>query len=121
MTADAVKERIVALPLGQWRFGGHLGERIERILDRRITSTHARDEIHPELVETFRARVDDRLRPGFGMWQGEFWGKWILSAIAAARYLRDGNLEALIGESASQVLATQDPNGYAYDHDGSRQ
>jgi len=100
------------LPLGAWTFTGHLGRRIDTILKQRITSDFARDQIHPELIETLRARVDDQIHPGWGMWQGEFWGKWMLSAVEATSYLDDEDLKALIRESVDQVLATQDANGY---------
>lgn len=103
---------LTPLPIGNWTFSGDLGHRIVRILDRRIASDFARDNIHSELIETFRARVDDLIHPGVGMWQGEFWGKWILSAVDAARYLKDDSLKALIAESVAQVLSTQDANGY---------
>lgn len=112
MTTARTRERLTPVPMGAWAFHGHLGDRIERILEQRITSEYARNEIHPELVETFRTRVDDVIRPGFGMWQGEFWGKWILSAIEAARYLQSDELKDLIASSVDEVLATQDANGY---------
>jgi hypothetical protein len=105
-------DRLTPVPLGTWSFGGKLGHRIDRILERRITSEFARDAIHPELLETFRARVDDVIRPDYGMWQGEFWGKWVLSAIGAARYTQDDALRSLICDSVDQVLATQDDDGY---------
>ncbi len=105
-------DRLTPVPLGTWSFDGKLGRRIDRILERRITSEFARNEIHSELMETFRARVDDVIRPGYGMWQGEFWGKWVLSAIAAARYTQDDALRSLIRDSVDQVLATQDDDGY---------
>ena len=96
MSEAQALQRLAPVPLGRWSFDGALGRRLDRILERRITSEFARDEIHPELLETFRARVDDLIRPGYGMWQGEFWGKWVLSAIAAARYTRDDALRSLI-------------------------
>ncbi|MCX7013960.1 MAG: glycoside hydrolase family 127 protein [Candidatus Sumerlaeota bacterium] len=109
---NRITDNLTPAPLGAWRFEGFLGGRVDRAIDSRIASEFARREIHPELVEAFRARVDDRLRPGGGMWQGEFWGKWILSAVAACRYRGDENLKAFIARSAADILATQDPDGY---------
>ena len=109
---NRMADRLTQAPQGAWRFEGLLGERINRIIEARIASDFARREIHPELVEAFRLRVDDRLRPGSGMWQGEFWGKWILSAIAACRYWGDEDLKAFIARSVEEILATQDPDGY---------
>lgn len=112
MPTSKISDRLTPTPMGSWSFREHLGDRIRTILDQRIASDQARLEIHPELVETLHDRVDDVIRPGFGMWQGEFWGKWILSAIEAARYLDDGDLKALIAASVDQVLETQDADGY---------
>ena len=97
---------------GSFRFGGYLGRRIDIIADARIRNDTNRERIYPEIEEALRARVDDRLVEGAGKWQGEFWGKWILSAIAAERYYQDGRLTGFIHESARAVVATQDPDGY---------
>ena len=104
--------QLTPIPLGQWRFAGYLGERIDRILDSRITGDFAKTEIIPELLGTLRARVDDRLKPGVGFWQGEFWGKWVLSAVAACRYLQSDELKSALAELIEQTLATQDEDGY---------
>jgi len=108
----ATIDRLTPLPLGSWIFGGHLGRRVDTILTQRITSGFARDGIHPELVATLRARVDDIINPGHGMWQGEFWGKWIISAVEAARYLQDDGLRDLIAQSVDTVIETQEDTGY---------
>lgn len=97
---------------GDWHFGGFLGRRIDTLTGARICSDFARSEIHGETVEAFRKRIDDRMDPDSGYWQGEFWGKWILSAIAACRYYDDDQLRDLIAESVQAIMDTQDPDGY---------
>jgi len=100
------------LPLSGVRLNGHVGDRLHAVLEARILSQHARTEIIGEALEAFRRRVDDRLRPGSGLWQGEFWGKWMLSAIAAQRYSGDAALRDTIASSCRELLETQDPDGY---------
>ena len=110
--ATTINDSIVPGRSGDWRFGGFLGERIDTFTDARIRSDFAREVIHQETVEAFRKRIDDRMKGKAGFWQGEFWGKWILSAIAACRYYGDDQLREFIAESARSIIQTQDPDGY---------
>jgi DUF1680 family protein len=91
---------------------GYVGKKLDVVLETRILSDFARTRILPEAEQAFQNRVDDRLEPGAGMWQGEFWGKWILSAIQAHRYTGDNNLEETISESCKKIMQTQDKDGY---------
>ena len=83
------------------RIGGYLGEKMDLVIDKRIK---AQDVEH--LIEPFRHREEDNL------WQSEFWGKWIQSAIAAYDYNRDPELPAILKKAVSGLLATQTPDGY---------
>ena len=47
-----------------------------------------------------------------GAWQGEFWGKCMLSAVPYAFWMRDDALKAKIAASVREVIANQEPNGY---------
>ena len=65
------------------QFAGSLGQELDKILDARICSDFARNTIAPEATNAFVKKEDDKfLLRGEkrGLWQGEFWGKWILSA-----------------------------------------
>jgi DUF1680 family protein len=104
--------KLLLTPLSDARLEGRVGGKLDAVLRARILSRHARTEILGEAVEAFRTRVDDRLRPGSGLWQGEFWGKWMLSAVAAQRYTGDEALRDTIRSSAEEILETQDPDGY---------
>jgi hypothetical protein len=46
------------------------------------------------------------------MWQTEFWGKWILSAIASYEYNQDPEMLKIIQNAVSGLLATQTSDGY---------
>jgi len=80
---------------------GYLGEKIDLCISERIKK---QDVDH--LIEPFRHREETRL------WQTEFWGKWILSAIASYEYTRDPEMLKIIQNAVSGLLATQTPDGY---------
>ena len=46
------------------------------------------------------------------MWQSEFWGKWMHSAVPLAAYFGDEKLKQTIARSVKDLLSTQDPDGY---------
>ncbi len=83
------------------KIGGYLGEKIDLVIGKRIKN---RDVDH--LIEPFRHKNETR------MWQSEFWGKWILSAIAAYEYNRDPVLLDIIKDAVRGLLDTQTPDGY---------
>lgn len=102
----------------EWHFSGHLGQYIDKIAKQRITEEHNWNLIYPEAEEAFRLRQDDRDFPKKGDWRGEFWGKYILSAIAACRYYHSDELKTRIAQAVKGLLSTQDANGYigTYSH-----
>lgn len=81
--------------------GGYLGGKIDLCIAQRIKKQDVQDLIAP-----FKSRTETRL------WQTEFWGKWILSAIAAYEYNHDPELLKIIQEAVSGLLTTQTPDGY---------
>ncbi len=109
---DPVRNRVLPIRLGDISVDGYVGGNIDRVLHSRILSESARTEIVPEAVQAFVERVDDRWKPGQGFWRGEFWGKWVLSAIAAQKYTGSSDLLQTIRTAVKEVLATQDANGY---------
>lgn len=83
------------------QINGYLGEKIDLCINQRIKK---QDVQH--LIDPFKTRNETHL------WQTEFWGKWILSAIAAYEYNHDTELLKIIQEAVSGLLATQTPDGY---------
>ncbi len=98
---DNVKDKMLSGLPGTIKIGGVLGEKMNLVIERRIM---AQDEEY--LVDPFRHKDETRL------WQSEFWGKWILSAVAAFEYNKDPKLLAIIRKGASDLIATQMPSGY---------
>jgi DUF1680 family protein len=80
---------------------GYLGSKIDLCINQRI-----KKEDVAQLIDPFKTRDETSL------WQTEFWGKWILSAIAAYEYNHDPELLKIIQNAVSGLLATQSPDGY---------
>jgi len=70
----------------EWHFSGHFGQYIDAISEKRIINKDNWNKIYSETEEAFRLREDDKNYPISGFWAGEFWGKYILSVIAASHY-----------------------------------
>jgi Uncharacterized protein conserved in bacteria len=109
---DRIKNFAEPVCLGNWRFHGYIGDRIDTMTKARFTSKQAWDTIYPETEEAFRLREDDTSHPGRGVWRGEFWGKYILCAIAACRYDSSEELKERIATAVKGLLSTQDEDGY---------
>lgn len=100
-TPDKNIKQTPAPAIVQTNIEGYLGSKIDLCTRERIKK---QDVDH--LVQPFRSRNETRL------WQGEFWGKWILSAISAYNYKNDPELLTLIQRAVKGILATQTPDGY---------
>ncbi|MCL2641335.1 MAG: glycoside hydrolase family 127 protein, partial [Phycisphaerales bacterium] len=112
MKNDVVKCKLNSIAPGNWKFGGYLGDRIDTIAANRILKEEAWNKLYPQTEEAFRRRDDDTRYPNKGKWQGEFWGKYILSVIAACRYYNSEELKRRVSEAVKGLLSTQDENGY---------
>lgn len=52
------------------------------------------------------------IRTETGMWQSEFWGKWITSAILAYRYKPEPQLKKILDHAVAGLMASQTSDGY---------
>jgi DUF1680 family protein len=96
-----VSDRLVPFSPSSSIIKGYLGEKMDLCIEKRIK---AQDVDH--LIEPFRHKEETRL------WQSEFWGKWIQSAIAAYDYNNDPELLVIIKNAVTGLIATQMPDGY---------
>jgi DUF1680 family protein len=96
-----VNDKLSLLPASSVKILGYLGEKINLCIEKRIKT-----EDPDYLVEPFRHKEETRL------WQTEFWGKWIQSAIAAYEYNHDPDLRQIIDKAVSGLLSAQMPDGY---------
>ena len=109
---DRVRDVLSPLPSGSFVLGSGIGKDMNRVFWARVRSPFARTVVLAEAEEAFRRRVDDQIRPGQGLWQGEFWGKWILGAIGVPRHTGDPELRATVTQSVVRILQTRRPDGY---------
>ena len=94
-------DKIFAFDPGSVKIDGYTGSKIDLVISQRIKKQNADD-----LVEPFRTKNETHL------WQSEFWGKWILSAIASYEYNHDPEMLTIIRKAARDLMATQMPSGY---------
>ena len=101
------------------RLQGAVGDKADKLFENRLLSWKARGDIFDEAVNSFRTCYDDKHpdKPGAktrrGYWQGEYWGKAMLSHCAYARYSGDAGEIAFIHAKARELVeAFQRPNGY---------
>lgn len=105
-----IKNVINPIALENIQFGGKVALQADIFFNTRVRSEYAQSVIYKETEEQFYLRNDDE-KP-VGVWRGEFWGKWIISASRVARYTHDEDLKAFIKEAAHNLLSTQDNDGY---------
>ena len=99
------------LPFGALQLNGFTAKKMNLFFDKRIRSADAHDLVYQETEDAFRTKIDDAT-PGIGIWQGEYWGKWMLGAIGLCRYSHDEGLKNFIRKGVHQLIALQDPSGY---------
>ncbi len=90
---------------------GSVGALFEQVIGRRVTSDAAKDEIWKEAEDAFVNCIDDKKAP-VGIWQGEFWGKLMISACGVCRYTADSALRGFLRDSVYRIMALQRPDGY---------
>ncbi|OGV38512.1 MAG: hypothetical protein A2020_13200 [Lentisphaerae bacterium GWF2_45_14] len=90
---------------------GHVSEIMERFFFERINSPEARNVIYREAEDAFKNQLDDASGV-HGIWQGEFWGKWIIGAVQVSEYSQNEELREFIHNAALKLITYQKPDGY---------
>ena len=107
---NTVTDKIYSFAPSNIKIEGYLGEKMNLVIGQRI-----KNQDIEQLVEPFRHKNETHL------WQSEFWGKWILSAIASYDYNHDPEMLAIIQKAVNELLATQTPSGYIGNYTDSAQ
>ena len=81
--------------------GAYPGEIINKCIDKRIMGQDV-----DQLIDPFKLKNETYC------WQTEFWGKWMLSAVAAYQYNHDDKLMEKMKYAVDGLLATQMPDGH---------
>ena len=93
------------------RLAGSVAEQMERFFEHRIYSSEAKEVVYKEAEDAFRNKLDDSSGV-HGIWQGEFWGKWIISAARVCSYSGNNDLKEFIRRGVHTMIALQEPSGY---------
>lgn len=93
--------QLTSIPAQNIKLKGYPGEKIDLCISRRIIS---QDIDH--LIEPFHLKNET------WAWQSEFWGKWMLSAVAAWQYNQNEELMKIMKYAVDGLLETQLENGY---------
>lgn len=88
-------------PIERVTFMGYVGNRFKQSYNNRILAQNV-----DRLVEPFYHRNETHL------WQSEFWGKWMNSAVLAYQYLPTDAMLNQIKEAMNKLIETQDDRGY---------
>jgi len=101
LEAQAISDKLTTIQQSKLKLGGFVGEKTDLIIRKRVKA-----QDYDYLVEPFRHKTETHL------WQSEFWGKWMLGAVAAWEYTHDPELMAMMDQAVMSLLKTQLPNGY---------
>jgi len=94
----------------QIKINGYIGEKIHQVIEKRVLGQDV-----DMLVGPFKYKNET------WCWQSEFWGKWMLSAVAAYKYKPSIALLEKMDYAVEGLLATQLKNGYIGNYGPERQ
>ena len=105
-------EQIVKTPvLSDTKIGGVTAQKSDIFYQNRFFSDFAKNVIIKESEDVFKNMVDDK-DPKHGVWQGEFWGKQMLSAAEIYKYTKDEEFKEFLRSSAKRVISYAREDGY---------
>ena len=105
-----VENKYHAVPMDSVKMRGYVGEHFDKFFYGRIFSDYAREEVYPEAENAFKYQIDGD--SCVGIWQGEYWGKWMISACRVARYTHSDELRDFIRKGAYTLMGYQREDGY---------
>ena len=105
------KENLIESPkAGCTKLLGNTKKRMDAFFDKRIFSDFAKEVVYKEAVSAFQTKADDD-EPAC-LWQGEFWGKWVISGCEAYKASGDESLKKFLIQSAYEVMSFAREDGY---------
>ena len=105
-----VRDLVAPAALADTRLGGMSKTISDRFFEERIFSDFAKNVVYKEAEDAFANQIDDA--EYIGVWQGEFWGKWVISAAEVYKYTRDASLLAFLQNGAHKLLSYAREDGY---------
>ncbi len=108
--SEKINPILESVPAKNVKLLGYPGNKIDMCF---LTRVKSQDVDH--LIEPFHKKNET------WAWQSEFWGKWMLSAVAAWKYNQDDELMAIMKYAVDELLKTQLDNGYIGNYGPSHQ
>lgn len=108
---DKEPDKLVAAKLHDVKMLGYAGRKADKFLGYRVKSEFAREEIFGEARRAIKDKNDDKSGV-VGFWQGEFWGKLMMSAARTADYTRDAEFIDFVRNECHRLMELQDSDGY---------
>ena len=105
-----LQDRVSPAPLGSVKLGSISKIISDTFFEERIFCDFAKDVIYQEAEDAFVNQVDDEML--IGIWQGEFWGKWIISAAEVCKMTGNEKLRRFIQNAAHKLLGYAREDGY---------
>ena len=78
------------------RLSGYVARKMDALVRERFMTDFARTTVYDEAENAFRTHCDDLRTKGLGWWQGEYWGKTMLSAAEVYSHTHDEGLKNFI-------------------------
>ena len=95
------------------RLFGYVSGKMDALIRERFMTDFARTTVYDEAENAFRTHCDDLRTKGLGWWQGEYWGKTMLSAAEVYSHTHDEGLKNFILDKAHRFLSDhQRTDGY---------
>ena len=110
MVTYRVSNKINPPKMSRIKIKGDIEHQFDNLIFNRLNSHYARNVIYRECEDFFREKEDDMF--SYGLWRGEFWGKWVICASRVARYTNDDELKEFIRKGALSLISTAREDGY---------
>ena len=106
-------------PLESIKIGGYPAELMRAFMENRVFADYAKETVFGECEDAFERCIDGD-EPN-GLWQGEYWGKWVISAARASKYYGDESMKEYLHDAALRLLKHQREDGYIGTYKNSEQ
>ena len=110
MKQPIIQDQIHAPHLKNTEMGALSKKISDSFFEGRIFSDFAQSVVYQEAEDAFKNMLDDETI--VGIWQGEFWGKWVLSAVEVAKYSQSEELKDFLHRAALKLLTYAREDGY---------
>ncbi len=106
-----VRNKVNPAKLSDVEILGSVAEQMNVFFEKRIFSDFARGAVYKETEDAFRTKLDGISDDMPGLWRGEFWGKWVISACRVAEYSKNSELKEFLKNSALTLISLADKDG----------